>query len=178
LQDPIEVRVLPNSIEIISNNGVDPSLKQSDFDKGIIRARSYRNRRIGEFLKELNLTEGRGTGIPTMKRVLRENGSAKPKFDADEPERRYFISEILIHSEFIEDEKLDNKIGGPIGGNLTDRQKEVLEFFLIDNKLTKRKLANKLNINISAAQAHIDNLKEKGVLVRVGGTRGYWEVKN
>ena len=166
------------------------TLKQSDFDKGIIRARRYRNRRIGEFLKELNLTEGRGTGIPTMKRVLRKNGSAMPKFDADEPERRYFISEILIHSEFIEDEKLDNKIGGPIGGpignpiggpiggNLTDRQKEVLEFFLIDNKLTKRKLANKLNINISAAQAHIDNLKEKGVLVRVGGTRGYWEVKN
>jgi len=27
-------------------------------------SRRYRNRRIGEFLKELNLTEGRSTGIP------------------------------------------------------------------------------------------------------------------
>jgi len=28
--------------------------------------RRYRNRRIGEFLKELSLTEGRGTGVPKM----------------------------------------------------------------------------------------------------------------
>jgi len=52
LLDPIEVRILPLALEIISFNGVDPSLKQSDFDKGIVRARRYRNRRIGEFLKD------------------------------------------------------------------------------------------------------------------------------
>jgi ATP-dependent DNA helicase RecG len=38
LQDPIEIRVLPKSIEIISYNGVDPALKQKDFDKGVIRS--------------------------------------------------------------------------------------------------------------------------------------------
>ncbi|MCK5521042.1 MAG: putative DNA binding domain-containing protein, partial [Candidatus Marinimicrobia bacterium] len=81
LPDPIEVRILPGTIEIISYNGVDPSLKQSDFDRGVIRNRRYRNRRIGEFLKELNLTEGKGTGIPTMLRVLSINGSEAPKFD-------------------------------------------------------------------------------------------------
>ena len=55
-----------------------------DFDTGTIRNRRYRNRRIGEFLKELNLTEGRGTGIPTMKRVLNINGSPKPIFKSDQ----------------------------------------------------------------------------------------------
>ena len=30
---------------------------------GYIRSRFYRNRRIGEFLKELDLAEGRNTGI-------------------------------------------------------------------------------------------------------------------
>ena len=35
LADPIEVRILPDSIEIISFNGVDPSLKQSDFDREV-----------------------------------------------------------------------------------------------------------------------------------------------
>ena len=53
LREPIEVRVLPKTIEIISYNGVDASLKQADFEKGIVRIRRYRNRRIGEFLKEL-----------------------------------------------------------------------------------------------------------------------------
>ena len=34
LLNPIEVRVLPESIEIISYSGVDPSLKQEDFNSG------------------------------------------------------------------------------------------------------------------------------------------------
>lgn len=103
LQDPIEVRILPTSIEIISFNGVDPSLKQTDFDAGRVRARRYRNRRVGEFLKELKLTEGRGTGIPTIVNALKENGSPSPKFDANEPERTHFIVEIPIHKAFIKE---------------------------------------------------------------------------
>jgi ATP-dependent DNA helicase RecG len=100
LLEPIEVRILPEAIEIISFSGTDPSLKQTDFEKGVVKARRYRNRRIGEFLKELRLTEGRGTGIPTIKRELFENGSPDAKFDTDEPDRRYFIIEIPIHEDF------------------------------------------------------------------------------
>lgn len=100
LQDPIEIRILPTSIEIISYNGVDPSLRQADFNAGRVRARRYRNRRIGEFLKELKLTEGRGTGIPTIVNSLVNNGSPSPIFDTNEPERTHFIVEILIHSAF------------------------------------------------------------------------------
>ncbi len=33
-------------------------------------SRRYRNRRVGEFLKELEMTEGRGTGIPKMLREI------------------------------------------------------------------------------------------------------------
>ncbi len=100
LREPIELRILPDKIEIISYNGVDPSIKQSDFEKGVIRVRRYRNRRIGEFLKELELTEGRGTGIPTIYEVLKKNGSPNPLFDTDEQNRAYFVIEILLHSEF------------------------------------------------------------------------------
>ena len=97
---PIEVRILPDAIEIISYSGVDPSLKQIDFDSGKIKSHRYRNRRIGEFLKELKLTEGRGTGIPTIKNVLSQNGSPAAIFDTDEPNRSYFYIEIPIHKEF------------------------------------------------------------------------------
>lgn len=70
-------------------------------------------------------------------------------------------------------------IGGPIGGpieSLTDRQIEVLKLIEEDNKLTIRKLAEKLGINVSAAQGHLDLLKEKGIIERIGGTRGYWRI--
>ena len=46
-----------------------------------IHARRYRNRRLGDFLKELDLTEGRGTGIPTIQAKLAENGSPRAVFE-------------------------------------------------------------------------------------------------
>ncbi|MCC6496679.1 MAG: hypothetical protein IT193_10540 [Propionibacteriaceae bacterium] len=39
-----------------------------------------RSRRIGEFLKELDLTEGRSTGVPKILRAMRNNGSPDPVF--------------------------------------------------------------------------------------------------
>ena len=33
-----------------------------------------------------------------------------------------------------------------------------------------------MKINESALLKHIDQLKEKGYIVRVGGTRGHWEI--
>ena len=47
-----------------------------------------------------------------------------------------------------------------------------------DNKISYRAIAKKLKINDSAVDKHMNVLKEKGVLKRVGGTRGYWEVIN
>lgn len=167
---------MPSTLEIISYSGVDPSLKQSDFDKGVIRSRRYRNRRIGEFLKELNLTEGRGTGIPTIKRVLSQNGSDAAKFDTNEPERSFFVTELLIHPDFLNNENIGGSIGGSI--ELTLRQEEVLNIVRLDNKISYRTIAKKMAINESAAKKHLNTLKEKGWLKRVDGTRGYWKVNN
>lgn len=60
--------------------------------------RRYRNRRIGEFFKELKFTEGRCTGIPKILKALKDNGSPPPVFETDE-ERTYFISTLRIHPE-------------------------------------------------------------------------------
>jgi ATP-dependent DNA helicase RecG len=70
-------------------------------------------------------------------------------------------------------------IGGVIGGaieDLTDRQKEVLAIIKQDNKISYRAIADKLKINESAVSKHIELLKEKGHIERVGDTRGYWKV--
>ncbi|MCD6116793.1 winged helix-turn-helix transcriptional regulator [bacterium] len=77
-------------------------------------------------------------------------------------------------------EKNGGAISGAIGGaiELTDRQKEILNLIKQDNKMAYREIAEKLGINNSAVQSHLYNLKEKGVLKRVGGTRGHWEVMN
>ncbi len=102
-REPIEVRVLPDSITITSYPGPDRSVKIEDLASGSVIARRYRNRRIGEFLKELRLTEGRGTGIPTAIRAMNENGSPRPVFATDE-ERTYFTVTLPVHSHILQQE--------------------------------------------------------------------------
>ncbi len=45
---------------------------------GTVTAGKYRNWRIGDFLKELQLTEGRGTGFPKIRSAIKFNSSAPP----------------------------------------------------------------------------------------------------
>ena len=63
---------------ILSYPGPDLSIRIETLKQERILARRYRNRRIGEFLKELKLTEGRCTGIPKIRKAMRENGSPEP----------------------------------------------------------------------------------------------------
>jgi ATP-dependent DNA helicase RecG len=56
---------------------------------------------VSNVLKELRLTEGRGTGIPIIRTALKENGSPPPKFDTNDPERTYFIAELPVHPAFM-----------------------------------------------------------------------------
>ncbi|MHB8971018.1 MAG: ATP-binding protein [Pirellulaceae bacterium] len=102
-REPVEVRVNPDGIEVVSYPGPDASIRLEALNADKIVARRYRNRRIGDFLKELDLTEGRCTGIPTIWAAMAENGSPPPRFSTDEG-RTYFLAELPIHP-------------GPQGGN-------------------------------------------------------------
>ncbi len=98
-REPVEIRIYPEKILILSYPGPDKSIRKSDIEKGLIIARRYRNRRIGEFLKELKLTEGRSTGIPKIIRSMENNGSPEPTFDTDD-DRTFFIVELPINKYF------------------------------------------------------------------------------
>lgn len=74
-KEPITVRITSESIEITSFPGFDRSISDKDIAELRIRARVYRNRRIGDFLKELKLIEGRNTGFPNAIKALKANGS-------------------------------------------------------------------------------------------------------
>ena len=64
--------------------------------RGKAVARRYRNRRIGEILKELELTEGRSTGIPKILKAMKANGSPPPTFEFDQ-DHSYFITRLRVH---------------------------------------------------------------------------------
>jgi ATP-dependent DNA helicase RecG len=96
-REPIEVRVMADEILIQSFPGPDRSIRMDELRAGRPVARRYRNRRIGEFLKELELSEGRNTGIPTILRAMRENGSPPPVFETDD-DRTYLLVRLPLRA--------------------------------------------------------------------------------
>ncbi|MCK4667641.1 putative DNA binding domain-containing protein [Candidatus Dependentiae bacterium] len=105
IREPIEIRIHKDKIEMISFPGPDPSIKIKDLQSGNVIARRYRNRRIGEFLKEFNLTEGRGTGLPKMFKAMKDIGSPLPEFMIDD-DRSYFLVTFGINPKFSDLEEL------------------------------------------------------------------------
>ena len=53
----------------------------------------------------------------------------------------------------------------------------ILSAIMEDPKISQRKMAEMLGISRSTIQRAEEDLKQRGIIVRVGGTRGYWEVK-
>ena len=78
-REPVEVRINPDGIDVVSYPGPDASIRNDVLNGDKIMARRYRIRRIGEFLKELELTEGRCTGIPKIRAGMERNGSPPPR---------------------------------------------------------------------------------------------------
>lgn len=100
-QEPIKVYLYQNRIEIISYPGPVAGIEIDHLEqKKPIPPVPARNRRIGEFLKELRLAEGRGSGLPKLYRSMKENGSPDPKFDFDF-DRTYFRVTLPAHPEYV-----------------------------------------------------------------------------
>lgn len=99
--EPVTVMITPEKMEITSLPGPDRTISDEDLKNYHLIAKRYRNRRIGDFLKELKLIEGRNTGIPTILRALKNNGSNYPIFETDD-ERSFFSITIPVNKEFLE----------------------------------------------------------------------------
>lgn len=96
---PVEIRIYLDQIQVINFPGPDKYINMDKFNEGKVRARRYRNPKIGEFFKELELSEKKSTGISKILRELRINGSPLPEFETD-VDRTYMITTIKIHEGF------------------------------------------------------------------------------
>jgi len=101
--------------------------KTSELIMDIIMILNRIELRLIDFLKELQLTEGRATGFPKIYDAMKRNGSPEPTFDTDD-DRTYFLAILPVHPEV----KDGGKDGGQAGGrateiNLNDTEKAMLE---------------------------------------------------
>jgi len=105
VREPVEVRISRNELVVLSYPGPDRSVRLEELRAGRALPRRYRNRRIGEFLKELDMTEGRSTGIPKILHAMEANGSPPPEFDFDE-DHTYFMCRLPAHPQATMPERL------------------------------------------------------------------------
>ena len=106
-------------IRIINFPGVEKHISLEKFKAGKGRARKYRNRRIGELFKEIDLSEKQGTGITKILRELKKNGSPEPVFDMDE-NRTYLETTIFIRNGFNQTQ-VSEKVSEKVSEIIADR---------------------------------------------------------
>ena len=69
-----------------------PPITNTDLQQRRVVSRAYRNRRIGDFLKELDLTEGKSTGFPIIRDAMAANGSPEPVFYTDKDQVLFMVT--------------------------------------------------------------------------------------
>ncbi len=150
LDNPIEINCFPDRIEVLSFPGPLPPVTKAVLKQKRVVARNYRNRRVGDFLKELKLTEGRATGFPTIYNSMQQNGSPIPIFDTDD-KYSYFLALLPVHPEFYS-----------VIVEATEKELQVLPFCMKPKKRVF--ILNKLGFSNHAKnyKRHIIPLIEKG----------------
>ena len=178
VREPIEVRIERDRIEIVSFPGPDRSVTKEGLKKYRVSNRRYRNRRIGDFLKELHLTEGRNTGFKKILDALEENGSPKPEFETDD-DHSYFISRLFVHEIFLKKEPKRSRKGAEKELKKgAERSNAILNLLNENPTMTQTMLMDRLKLSRKQVQRVIKEVREQGLLEREGSNRnGKWIVK-
>lgn len=182
--EPIEITIEPSGISILNCSGPDRSISKEDIAKGdMLKSRRYRNRRLGDFLKELDLTEGRSTGVPTIQTKLAENGSPRAIFETTD-DRLTFLVTIPVREgsgESSETDMLSSERGSERKAKSSERSMEtkdlIIDIIKQDPHITAAEIAMQLNMSSRGVEKQIRKLRELGKIKRTGGRfGGYWEI--
>lgn len=194
---PPKFEIFDDRIEITSAGGLPDALNQEEFFEGVSIPR---NKELMRVFRDLAMVEQLGSGVP---RILESYPKECFKFSENFLRMTFPVEQVENQTgddnvdssggakggakggaiEKAKGGQIGGQIGSQIGGqidgqlqDLTDRQKEVLNIIIKDSKATRNDIAGQMKIRESAVSKHLEILKDKGYIERIGGTRGYWKV--
>ncbi len=188
----VEITVEPEGVYILSFSGPDRSISNEALKKcESLHSHRNRNNRLGDFLKELDLTEGRCTGIPTIQNELSKNGSPRASIETDE-DRSYFLMFIPVHEGCGAEVTMKDVYGynapAPIDKMLEENCPDfaqtlpkdcpkILDLIAQNPHITIGQLSEKLSLSERTVKNRLTVLKKEGLIIRVGSrTAGYWKI--
>lgn len=157
------VEIFDDRIEITNPGGLVNSIPKSDFGK---RSLSRNSLIFGLFLR-LNMVEQIGSGINRMKKAMQDANLEEPSFNLDGIFSVTFYRPLSF-------EKLVQTYWAPF---INSSRQNILWEIYSNNKISKRELAEKVQLSKTAIDKNIEKLKELGILERVGSDKGgHWQI--
>ncbi|MEK6845530.1 MAG: ATP-binding protein, partial [Nanoarchaeota archaeon] len=166
----IQINLFKNRVEITNPGGLIGNITVEDlFERSIPR-----NHLLFGLMQRMELVEKAGSGLVRIQRAMKEYRLSEPVIKAD---KNWFS--ITFKRPDLEKESYEQRLGGQKKWSdrwsekeLTERQIEIVRLLQANPSISRRELAEKLDINPYAVQKHLETLKEKGVLKIAGGAKG------
>ena len=161
----MEIRVYVDSIIVINYPGLARWISLDRFAVGKAWARKYRNRRIGEMFKEIELSEKQGTGITKILMELEKNDSPAPGYEMDDD--RTYLAVTIRRREGFERKMMSE--------SMSELEKErigqVLVYLESHMNISSREAAYLLNIQNKTAARLLAKAEKLDILESTGRTR-------
>ena len=123
-------------------------------------------------MRDLQLSEGRATGIPTIQDELRKNGLEPARIETDEG-RTYFLIEIPCREGF--ENEMDAKngtINGMINGTINEREAALIAEIAKQPGIKKNELAEKMDFSVRIISRILQNLSSDALgLIEYSGSK-------
>jgi predicted HTH transcriptional regulator len=153
---PPVVEIYSDRLTITSYGGLVDGLSNEDFFDCISMPR---NRELMRVFKDVGMVEQLGSG---MSRILKAYNNSIFNFTPN------FM---IVTFPFATDDAV------PVNVPVKNTANQILEIIEGDSNITYEEIANKLSLTRKTVQRHIQNLKNNGLIRRIGSDKtGYWEV--
>lgn len=168
----VSVEVYDDRVEIVNPGGLPKGLSVRDLGKVSVR----RNELIADLFFRLHKVERIGMGIRKMIEAMVGAGLREPTFLPNAFFRAIFHRSPEFAMKEKEGESTPKLVEGLVEG-LAENQKKILILIARNPRVSKKAMAQSLDISVTAIDKNLKTLKQKGLLRRVGPDKGgYWEV--
>ena len=149
---------------VVESPGILPGMVRID---NIRQMHFSRNPKIVQFMQQYKLVKEFGEGVDRMFREMAEAGNPDPEYKQVE-----FMVKVRLNSalreETVEESREESR----------EKSREKIMLMMKEHSgITQSELAESLKISVKAVEKHIKNLREHGIIRRVGPDKGgHWEV--
>ncbi|MEW6096665.1 MAG: helix-turn-helix domain-containing protein [bacterium] len=168
----ISVNVFDDRVEIVNPGGLPVGIDKTNFGKESVR----RNPIIADLFHRMEKVERVGSGIGRMQELMAKSGLKEPVFESDTFFRAIFYRkpEYALKHTSEESVKTTQKT---IQRTTQKTTQKILEIIKQNPYISRKELANIVGITEAGVKFNLNQLKEKGIIHRVGPDKGgYWEV--